>query len=234
MSPTVDDLATDVYEFYRLLKEEMVVDLKYFNSLEKEVESLQSQLELQQTQFSNETNQLSREYYYANHMNAILGIYTTLDQYLDMSCDYLEALEKCKRLEKELSKRTENVIIEIILFIVDSGCTKHMTGNLKLLINFVEKFLGTVWFGNDQFALILGYGDLVQGKITIKRVYYVKGMNHNLFSIGQFCDADLEVAFQKSKCHIHDLKGNDLLIGSRGTDIYSITLQETTSPNPIC
>nr|GEU71627.1 hypothetical protein [Tanacetum cinerariifolium] len=124
--------------------------------------------------------------------------------------------------------------LEIILFIVDSGCSKHMTGNLKLLINFVEKFLGTVKFGNDQIEPILGYGDLVQGAVTIKRVYYVEGLNHNLFSVGQFCDANLEVAFQKSTCYIRDLKGNDLLIGSRGTDLYSITLQDTSSPNPIC
>ncbi|GKB72234.1 hypothetical protein Tco_0933646 [Tanacetum coccineum] len=48
-------------------------------------------------------------------------------------------------------------LVEIILFIVDSGCSKHMTENLKLLVNFVEKFLGTVKFGNDQFAPILGY-----------------------------------------------------------------------------
>ncbi|GJU12109.1 hypothetical protein Tco_1134505 [Tanacetum coccineum] len=69
----------------------------------------------------------------------------------------------------------------------------HMTdANLKLLCNFVEKFLGTVHFGNDQFAPILGYGDLIQGNVTIKRVYYVEGLNHNLFSVGQFCDADLE------------------------------------------
>ncbi|GJX08513.1 hypothetical protein Tco_0196445 [Tanacetum coccineum] len=95
-------------------------------------------------------------------------------------------------------------LVEIILFIVDSGCSKHMTGNLKLLTNFVEKFLGTVKFGNDQIAPILGYGDLVQGAITIKRVYYVEGLNHNLFSVGQFCDADLEVAFQKSTCYIRD------------------------------
>ncbi|GJV26576.1 retrovirus-related pol polyprotein from transposon TNT 1-94 [Tanacetum coccineum] len=125
-------------------------------------------------------------------------------------------------------------LVEIILFIVDSGCSKHMTGNLKLLTNFVEKFLGTVKFGNDQIAPILGYGDLVQGAITIKRVYYVEGLNHNLFSVGQFCDADLEVAFRKSTCYIRDLKGNDLLTGSRGTDLYSITLQDSTSPNPIC
>nr|GFA65006.1 hypothetical protein [Tanacetum cinerariifolium] len=116
--------------------------------------------------------------------------------------------------------RKENVnlnLVEIVLFIVDSGCSKHMTGYLKLLINFVEKFLGTV-----------------QGTVTIKRVYYVEGLNHNLFSVGQFCDADLEVAFRKSMCFIHDLKGNDLLTGSRGTDLYSITLQDTNCPNPIC
>nr|GFB03132.1 integrase, catalytic region, zinc finger, CCHC-type, peptidase aspartic, catalytic [Tanacetum cinerariifolium] len=47
--------------------------------------------------------------------------------------------------------------------------------------------------------------------VTIKRVYYVEGMNHNLFSVGQFYDADLEVAFRKSTCYIRDLKGNDLL-----------------------
>nr|GEY92129.1 integrase, catalytic region, zinc finger, CCHC-type, peptidase aspartic, catalytic [Tanacetum cinerariifolium] len=125
-------------------------------------------------------------------------------------------------------------LIEIVLFIIDSGCSKHMTGNLKLLINFVEKFLGLVKFRNDQIAPILGYGDLVQGAVTIKRVYYVKGLNHNLFSVGQFCDADLEVAFRKSTCFIRDLKGNDLLTGSRGMDLYSITLQDTNCPNIIC
>ncbi|GKC57102.1 retrovirus-related pol polyprotein from transposon TNT 1-94 [Tanacetum coccineum] len=92
----------------------------------------------------------------------------------------------------------------------------------------------TVKFGNDQIASILGYGDLVQGNVTIKRVYYVKGLNHNLFSVGQFCNADLEVAFRKSTCYICDLKGNDLLTGSRGTNLFSITLQDTSTPNPIC
>nr|GEZ90974.1 hypothetical protein [Tanacetum cinerariifolium] len=74
----------------------------------------------------------------------------------------------------------ENVhpnLVEIVLFIVDSGCSKHMTGNLKLLINFVEK---------------------------------------------------------KSTCFIRDVKGNDLLTGSRSTDLFSITLQDTNCPNPIC
>nr|GEW81226.1 putative reverse transcriptase domain-containing protein [Tanacetum cinerariifolium] len=88
---------------------------------------------------------------------------------------------------------------------------RHMMGNLKLLCNFVKKFMGTVRFGNDQFAPILGYGDLVQGNVTNNRVYYVKGLNHNLFSVCQFCDADLEVAFRNSTCFVRDLQGNDLL-----------------------
>ncbi|GJT22922.1 retrovirus-related pol polyprotein from transposon TNT 1-94 [Tanacetum coccineum] len=68
----------------------------------------------------------------------------------------------------------------------------------------------------------------------IKRVYYVEGLNHNLFSGGQFCDADLEVAFRKSTCFVRDLQGNDLLTDNRGSDLYTISLQETSSPTPIC
>nr|GFA38524.1 integrase, catalytic region, zinc finger, CCHC-type, peptidase aspartic, catalytic [Tanacetum cinerariifolium] len=144
------------------------------------------------------------------------------------------ASESTNQKPRHTTRKLCEHLVEIILFIVDSGCSKHMTGNLKLITNFVEKFRGTVKFGNDQIAPILGYRDLVQGTVTIKRVYYVEGLNHNLFFVGQFCDADLEVAFWKSTCYICDLKGNDLLTGSRGTYLYSITLQDTSSPNPIC
>nr|GEZ05561.1 uncharacterized mitochondrial protein AtMg00820-like [Tanacetum cinerariifolium] len=297
------------------LNEEMVADLRYFNSLESEVDSLKSQLESQKTQFLNEIDRLSREYYYADHMNTSLGVYTELDEVTNLQCDYLELLEKCEGLETELSKSkmmskkfesvqkhainlelelqqckekikndmlfkvnkskdfckereqyfenkdlkaqlqdkgiviselkklieklkgksvdtkfekssvirqpnafksqrpsvlgkpttfSNSFLVEIVLFIIDSECSKHMTGNLKLLINFAEKFLGTVKFRNNQIAPIFGYGDLVQGAITIKRVYYVEGLNHNLF-----------------------------FVGSHRTDLYSITLQDTNSPNPI-
>ncbi|GJW45056.1 retrovirus-related pol polyprotein from transposon TNT 1-94 [Tanacetum coccineum] len=142
--------------------------------------------------------------------------------------------EPKRTVNQSVATSLRRTLVEIILFIVDSGCSKHMTRNLKLLSNFVEKFLGTVKFGNDHIAPILGYGDLVQGNTTIKRFYNVEGLNHNLFSVGQFCDADLEVAFRKSTCYICDLKGNDLLTGSRSTDLYSITLQDTSTPNPIC
>ncbi|GJX52384.1 hypothetical protein Tco_0280753 [Tanacetum coccineum] len=140
------------------------------------------------------------------------------------------ATDSTVKKPKNIIRKIYEQLVEIILFIVDSGCSKHMTGNLKLLTNFIEKFFGAVKFGNDQIAPIFSYGDLVQGTITIKKVYYVEGLNHNLFSVSQFCDTDLEVAFQNSTCYIRDLKGNDLLTGSRGTDLYSITLQNTTTP----
>ncbi|GJY24980.1 retrovirus-related pol polyprotein from transposon TNT 1-94 [Tanacetum coccineum] len=73
-------------------------------------------------------------------------------------------IQKSKSYFRMLYENTSK-IVQLILFIIDSGCTKHMTGNLKLLCNFVEKYLGTVRFGNDQFALILGYGDLVKDQL---------------------------------------------------------------------
>ncbi|GJX26696.1 copia protein [Tanacetum coccineum] len=66
-------------------------------------------------------------------------------------------------------KSRMNVVIQIVLWIVDSGCSKHMTGDLKLLKNFVEKFMG---------------------------------LGHNLFSVGQFCNDDLEVAFRSKTCYV--------------------------------
>ncbi|GJY22467.1 retrovirus-related pol polyprotein from transposon TNT 1-94 [Tanacetum coccineum] len=76
-------------------------------------------------------------------------------------------------------------VVQIVLWYLDSGCSKHMTGNRSQLINFVHKFLGTIRFGNDQIAKIMGYGDYQMGKVTISRVYYVEGLGHNLFFVGQ-------------------------------------------------
>nr|GEW54674.1 retrovirus-related Pol polyprotein from transposon TNT 1-94 [Tanacetum cinerariifolium]GEW60580.1 retrovirus-related Pol polyprotein from transposon TNT 1-94 [Tanacetum cinerariifolium] len=125
-------------------------------------------------------------------------------------------------------------VVQIRIWCVDSGCSKHITGNIKLLINFVWKFLGTVRFGNDHIAAILGYGDLKWGNITITRVYFVEGLGYNLFSIGQFCDADLEVAFRRNTCFIKDPDGVDLFKGNRSTNLYTISLYDMASASPIC
>nr|GEV26451.1 hypothetical protein [Tanacetum cinerariifolium] len=113
-------------------------------------------------------------------------------------------------------------------------CSKHMTGNRTLLTNFVEKFLGTVRFGNNNFVVIAGYGDVVIGSMTIKKIYYVKGLGHNLFSVRQFCDKGLEVAFRKSTCFVRNEDGVDLLTGDRSSNLYTIALNEVTSNSLTC
>ncbi|GJV93063.1 retrovirus-related pol polyprotein from transposon TNT 1-94 [Tanacetum coccineum] len=125
-------------------------------------------------------------------------------------------------------------VVQIVLWYLDSGCSKHMTGDRSQLTNFVNKFLGTVKFGNDHVAKIMGYGDYQIGNVTISRVYYVEGLGHNLFSVGQFCDSNLEVAFRQHTCYIRNLEGVDLLTGSRGDNLYTLSLGDMMASSPIC
>nr|GEX22515.1 integrase, catalytic region, zinc finger, CCHC-type, peptidase aspartic, catalytic [Tanacetum cinerariifolium] len=132
------------------------------------------------------------------------------------------------------SKSVKTPVVQIVLWYLDSGCSKHMTGDRSQLINFVHKFLGTVKFGNDHVAKIMGYEDYQIGNVTISRVYYVEGLGHNLFYVGQFCDSDLEVAFRQHTCFIRNLEGVDLLTGSRGNNLYTLSLRDMMASSPIC
>nr|GFA03027.1 hypothetical protein [Tanacetum cinerariifolium] len=96
-------------------------------------------------------------------------------------------------------------IVQIYLWIIDSGGSKHVTGNHALLTNFVEKFLRTVRFGNNDFAVIAGYGDV-----------------------------GLEVAFRKSTCFVRNEDGVDLLTGDRSWNLYTISLNEVASNYSTC
>ncbi|GKE48086.1 retrovirus-related pol polyprotein from transposon TNT 1-94, partial [Tanacetum coccineum] len=125
-------------------------------------------------------------------------------------------------------------VVQIILWYLDSGCSKHMTRDRSQLTNFVNKFLGTVKFGNDRMARILGFGDYQIVNVTISRVYYVEGLGHNLFSVWQFCDSNLEVAFHQQTCFIRNLEGVDLLIGSRGNNLYTLSLRDMMTSSLIC
>ncbi|GJV14692.1 retrovirus-related pol polyprotein from transposon TNT 1-94 [Tanacetum coccineum] len=114
-----------------------------------------------------------------------------------------------------------------------NAASNIMTGDRSRLRNFMKKFIKTVRFGNDHFGAIMGYGDYVIGDSVISRVYYVEGLGHNLFSIGQFCDSDLEVAFRKHTCFVRDLDGVDLIKGSRGTNLYTISVEDMMRSSPI-
>ncbi|GJX96613.1 retrovirus-related pol polyprotein from transposon TNT 1-94, partial [Tanacetum coccineum] len=116
--------------------------------------------------------------------------------------------DEIQKPEIKVYSRKPQMVFQIVLWYLDSGCSKHITGNHSQLMNFVSKFPGTVRFENNQIARIIGYSDYQLGNVIISRVYYVEGLGHKLFSIGQFCDADLEVSFQKNTCFIRNLEAS--------------------------
>nr|GEW41819.1 copia protein [Tanacetum cinerariifolium] len=123
---------------------------------------------------------------------------------------------------------------ELLEYAIGTCFSKHMMGNRSWLMNFVKKFIGTVRFRNDHFGAIIGYGEYVIGDSVISKVYYVEGLGHNLFSIGQFCDSDLEVAFRKHSCYVRDTDGVELIKGSRGSNLYTISIEDMMKSSPIC
>nr|GEY07196.1 hypothetical protein [Tanacetum cinerariifolium] len=213
LMPLAIKTQSDSLKFVHELKQEMHADLKYVESLENKIDELESD----KAEFSDMYDEILKDCVSKDVMCSYLQSLSDLDALDELQCMYLHKVKECNCLTQKLSKQTESVskkvhtellqhfaklekhlisleialqkckeqIVQLVLFIVDSGCTKHMMGNLKLLCNFVKKFQGTVRFSNDQFAPIL---------------------------VGQFCDADLEVAFRKSTCFVRDLQGNDLLI----------------------
>nr|GEY85679.1 retrovirus-related Pol polyprotein from transposon TNT 1-94 [Tanacetum cinerariifolium] len=192
-SPKIERILTGLNRFQRCLKEEMVADLRYFNSLEFELDSLRSQLETQKTQFSNEIDRLSREYYYADHINAILGVYTELDEVTNLQCDYLELLQKCKCLETELSKSKimsksfqsvqkhainlelelqqckEKEAIAISCNPVQHSRTKHIDVRYHFIKEKVEKGIVKLFFIGTEYQL----ADLFTKALPVERFQYL-------------------------------------------------------------
>nr|GEW99127.1 hypothetical protein [Tanacetum cinerariifolium] len=117
----------------------------------------------------------------------------------------------------------------------DNTCTSNpLEPTIKRFPNSTFSLAGTVRFENDHITAILGFGDLHWGNILITRVYFVEGLGHNLFSVGQFCDSDLEVAFRRNVCFVRNLEGVDLLSGNRTTNLYTINLHEMAYASLIC
>nr|GEW28381.1 integrase, catalytic region, zinc finger, CCHC-type, peptidase aspartic, catalytic [Tanacetum cinerariifolium] len=142
----------------------------------------------------------------------------------EVHLDYLKHLKESVATLREIVKKAK--VVQIVLWYLDSGCSKHMTGDRSRLRNFVKKFTRTVRFDNDHFGAIMGYGDYVISDNVISRVYYVEGLGHNLFSVGQLYDSDLEVAFRKHSCYVQDSDGVELIKGSRGSNLYTISVED--------
>ncbi|GKD36285.1 integrase, catalytic region, zinc finger, CCHC-type containing protein, partial [Tanacetum coccineum] len=99
---------------------------------------------------------------------------------------------------------------------------------------FCEKVYRDCSIRKRPFWCNYGLWDYVIGYSVISRVYYVEGLGHNLFFVGQFCDSNLEVAFRKHTCFVRDLDGVDLIKGSRGTNLYTISVEDMMRSSPIC
>nr|GEX00979.1 retrovirus-related Pol polyprotein from transposon TNT 1-94 [Tanacetum cinerariifolium] len=138
------------------------------------------------------------------------------------------------------SVKQKNHVVQIVFWYLDSSCSKHMTGDRSRLRNFVKKFIGTVRFGNDHFGAIMGYGYYVIGDSVNSRVYYMEGLGHNLFSVGQFCDFHLEVAFGEHSCYVCDtdsvelIKGLDILFQPMFDEyLEPLHVERPVSPAPV-
>ncbi|KAM6553934.1 hypothetical protein CsatB_014696 [Cannabis sativa] len=100
----------------------------------------------------------------------------------------------------------------------DSGCSRHMTGNKKLLVNFKDEKGGSVTFGDGNKGQIAGRGDVnVNGAAHLTNVLYVRGLKANLISIGQLCDDNLSVSFTKTQCLVSS-DGCVVLTGNKTVD----------------
>ncbi|GJW15656.1 retrovirus-related pol polyprotein from transposon TNT 1-94 [Tanacetum coccineum] len=151
---------------------------------------------LKNTNAKSSTAHCVARYALSRNSNVKRALFTTPVAAKSKTLGATSVVEK-SRLSVANTPKATNKVIQLVLWIIDSGCSKHMTGNLQPLSNFVEKFKETVCFGNNHFAAITGYGDYVQGNLTI--------------------------------CH-----GDDLLTGSRDSNLYTISIFEMAASSPVC
>ncbi|KAI3669642.1 hypothetical protein L6452_40952 [Arctium lappa] len=117
------------------------------------------------------------------------------------------------------------------IWYLDSGCSRHMTGQKDLLTEYKEEKGPSVTFGGNGKGFTRGFGVLSNGTTTFRRVAYVDGLKHNLLSISQLCDKDYEVRFTKKACSVLNEKGKLALSGHRRENVYVIDMDSTITEN---
>ncbi|GJU04205.1 integrase, catalytic region, zinc finger, CCHC-type containing protein [Tanacetum coccineum] len=164
-------------------------------------------------------------------------------KHLKESVETLREIVEEAKVERPLDRSLASACLytkhsqEILEYVIDTCLKdfnqrdkKHVAYNTSILTNIAAE----ANLGNDHFGAIMGYGDYVIGDSVISRVYYVEGLGHNMFSVGQFCDFDLEVAFRKHSCYVRDMDGVELIKGSRGSNLYTISVKDMMKSSPIC
>ncbi|GJU85765.1 retrovirus-related pol polyprotein from transposon TNT 1-94 [Tanacetum coccineum] len=269
LMPLAIKTQNDSFTFVHELKQEVLADLKYVESLEKEINELESD----KAEFSNMYEILLQECESNDVMCSYLHSLSNLDAHTELQCLYLHKVKECECLAQKLSTQTKTVSKEVYTGVLRSfaklekhyisrklalqQCQEQMKNDTVCKEKASNVFLkereqyfeiqdlkAQLQDKNNSISELNKLIEKCKGKsvetkfgsrkIMIKRVYYLKGLNHNLFSVGQFYDADLEVAFQKSKCFIGDLQGNDLLTGTssdnKSTSPIDNSKQQDTPP----
>ncbi|XP_073057207.1 uncharacterized protein [Primulina eburnea] len=126
--------------------------------------------------------------------------------------------KKSARIIQELKKKN----IEKSSWFLDSGCSRHMTGNKDLLSEVVDLKGPTITFGDNSKGKAMGKGKITHGKIIIKDVLLVEKLCYNLISISQLCDNGYTVEFHKEKCMVKTNAGSNVLTGYRSQNTYRV------------
>nr|GEY62692.1 putative ribonuclease H-like domain-containing protein [Tanacetum cinerariifolium] len=185
-------------------------------------------LQAQNDRFRAENDKVKQHYKQLNNRDAHLD-------YLKHLMENVETIRDIIQEAKVVRPRDRSIV---------SACryTQHTQELLKYVI-------GTCPQGSQQRAKQLAYTPLIRtkqvtapkpsdrqdiGASIISRVYYVEGLGHNLFSVRQFCDSDLEVAFKKHLCYVRDTDGVDLIKGSRGSNLYTFSIEDMMKSSLIC
>ena len=119
---------------------------------------------------------------------------------------------------------------------LDSGCSRHMSGDKEQFLSLTAFEGGSVTFGDNSKGMIKGVGKV--GKTlsqAIENVYFVEGLKHNLLSISQLCDKGNKVEFKSNLCHIVNTETGELVCqGSRHNNVYITYLNQIPKNSATC
>ena len=96
---------------------------------------------------------------------------------------------------------------EKVIWVLDSGASRHMTEERYLLTEVIEKTGPLVTFGDNSKGKTMGHGYLKVGNVIIENVSLVDGLKRNLLSISKFYDKGFSIHFEKETCLINHIKG---------------------------
>ncbi|KAL8125120.1 hypothetical protein AgCh_012701 [Apium graveolens] len=141
---------------------------------------------------------------------------------------------KTKNAGKKKENRNGKGKMKKVIWIIDSGCSRHMTGDMALLSQFEEMTGPLVTFGHNKKGFTMGYSKIISGNIVIEDVALVAGLGVKLLSVSQFTERGFNVLFDKGECLIVSKKmGETSLKGARNRSLF-VAYLDSINEDGIC